>query len=65
MTEARALVLIVLGAMLLTTVAVLSMAALGVSGVALSLGAIIPLAFAADGVARVVMHYGESGRRQR
>lgn len=57
--------MIVLGAMLLTTVAVLSMAALGVSGVALSLGAIIPLALAADGVARVVMHYGESGRRQR
>lgn len=62
MTEARALVLIGFGAVLLTTVAVLSMAAVGVTGVALSLGAIVPLALAADCVGRVVMHYGKSGR---
>ncbi|HEX3734241.1 MAG TPA: hypothetical protein VHU86_03710 [Solirubrobacterales bacterium] len=62
MTEAKALVLIISGSALLTTVAVLSMAALGVTGVALSLGAIVPLALAADGIGRVVMHYGRSDR---
>jgi hypothetical protein len=65
MAEVRAVILIFVGAILLTAVAVLSMAALGVRGVVLSLGAIGPAALAADGVARVVMHYGESGRRQR
>jgi hypothetical protein len=63
-TKTKALLLIFLGSLLSTAVAILSLAALGVRGVGLSLGAIVPLALAADGVARVVMYYGESGRRR-
>jgi len=62
MTEVRAILLIFLGAVLFTTVAVLSMAALGVGGAVLGLGALVPLAIAADGVARVVLYYGEPDR---
>ncbi len=65
MTETTALWLIIVGAVLLTAVGVLSLAALGVTGIGLSLGALVPLALAADGVARVVMHYGGSGGRRR
>jgi hypothetical protein len=62
MTEAKALVLLCIATMLLTTVAILGMAALGVTGVALSLGAIVPAALAGNGVGRIVVHYGESRR---
>ena len=65
MTEARALVLIGIGAIVFTSVAVTSMAACGITGPLLSLGAIVPLALGADGVGRVVMHYGASGKRRR
>lgn len=65
MTEARAFILIGISGVLLTTVAVLSMLALGVRGVGLSLGVIVPLAIGADCIGRVVVHYGENGRRKR
>jgi hypothetical protein len=66
MTKTKALVLIFVGAIALETVAILGLAALGVRGIGLSLGAIVPLALAADGVSRVVMHYGDDadGRRR-
>lgn len=67
MTEKTALILVFVGAMLATIGAILAMLALGVRGVGLSLGAIVPLALAADAVARVVMHFGheEDERRKR
>lgn len=65
MTEVRAIWLIFLGALSSTAVAVLSLAALGVTGAVLGLGALVPLALAADGAARVIMHYGESGSDDR
>jgi hypothetical protein len=61
MSEARAIVLIAIGMVLLMTISVLLMAALGIDGVALSLGAIIPAALAAYGVGLVVSRCGESG----
>lgn len=62
MTEARAVTLIAFGMVLLMTASILGMAALGMRGVVLSLGAILPAALAADGVGRVVMHYGKTRR---
>jgi uncharacterized protein involved in response to NO len=65
MTRTRALVLVFLGAMLTTTVAMLSLAALGVRGEVLSLSAIIPCSLAAMAVARIVMHFDEPDRPRR
>jgi hypothetical protein len=65
MTEARAFALILVGCLLLVAVAVTGLVALGLSGPAVSLGAIVPLALAANAISRMVMHYGESGRRER
>lgn len=65
MTEVKALWLLFLGVLVLAVVAILSLAAVGVRGVGLSLGAIVPLALGADGIARIVMHYGDSGRHRR
>jgi hypothetical protein len=65
MTEEKAFALILAACLVAVAVAVLGLVALGVRGPALSLGAIVPLALAADGIGRVVMHYGESGRRRR
>lgn len=62
MTEAKALVLLGVGTVLLITVAVLSMAALGVRGVVLSLGFLLPAALAGDCVGRIVVHYGRARR---
>jgi len=61
MSEARAIVLIAVGMVMLMTLAVMSMAAMGIGGVTLSLGAIIPAAIAAQGVGLVVSRSGESG----
>jgi len=70
MTEAKALVLLAIGTMLLTTVLFLSMVALGIRDVALSLSFLLPAALAGDGVGRIVTHYGrvrrgESASRRR
>jgi hypothetical protein len=65
MTRTTALIVILLAGLLLEAVAVLGMAALGVRGPLLSLGAIVPLALASFSSSLVVMHYGESGRRRR
>jgi hypothetical protein len=65
MNEGRAFALILVAGSLLTVVGVLGLAALGVRGVGLSLGALIPLALGANAISRVVMHYGESGKRDR
>jgi hypothetical protein len=65
MTKTRAIWLIFIGALVFETVGILGLAALGVRGIGLSLGALIPLALAADGVARVVMHYGVDADEQR
>jgi hypothetical protein len=65
MNENRAFALILICALFFTTVGVLGLAALGARGPILTLGALIPLAVSADAVSRVVMHYGESGRRRR
>lgn len=46
-------------------VALPGLVVLGVRGPVLSLGAIVPLAVAADGIGKVVMHYGETGKRRR
>jgi hypothetical protein len=60
MTEGRAFVLILICCVALVVVAIPGLAALGVSGPALSLGAIVPMAIAANAISRVVMHFGES-----
>jgi len=65
MTEGKALILVCVGGLLLGAGCTLGLAALGVAGVGLSLGAIVPMALTVDGVTRVVMHYGESGRSRR
>jgi hypothetical protein len=43
----------------------LGLAALGIRGPVLMLGALIPLAFAADAISKMVMHYGKVRRRER
>jgi hypothetical protein len=65
MTEGKAHALITIGCIFFTVVGVVGLAALGFRGSALSLGALIPLAVGASATSRVVMHYGESGRRKR
>ena len=64
MTERRAFALVMIGCLFFIGVGVLGLAALGIRGPVLSLGALIPLAVGADAVSRVVMHYGESSRRK-
>jgi hypothetical protein len=64
-TEAKALVLICAATVLLTALFIFGLGALGARQLGIALGAIVPLVFAADGITRVVMHYGESNRRRR
>jgi hypothetical protein len=64
MTEGRAFALILIGSLFFTGVGVLGLAALGVRGPGLSLGALIPLIVSANAVSRMVMHYGEARRRE-
>jgi hypothetical protein len=63
MTEGKAFALILATCMVLACIAILGLAALGVEGSGLSLGAIVPLILAGYAIGRMVMHYGESGRR--
>jgi len=65
MSRTMALLLVCLGGVLLEVVGILGLAALGVGGVVLSLGAIIPAVVTANGVSWVVMHYDEPGRSPR
>ena len=65
MTEGRAFALIVAACLVAVAIALPGLVALGIRGPALSLGAIVPLALAADGIGKVVMHYGETGKRRR
>ena len=65
MTETKALALVLVATLLLTALCILGLGALGAGQLGIALGAIVPAAFAADGITRVVMHYGESGRRRR
>jgi hypothetical protein len=63
MTRTRALVAIVLAGLLVETVSILGMAALGVTGEVLSLGAIVPLVLASYSSSLVIMHFGPYGGR--
>jgi hypothetical protein len=65
MTRTRALVAILVGGLLLVTGAILGMAALGVTGELLSMGALVPLALMSFLISRVFMHFGAYGRRSR
>ena len=64
MTEGKAFALILTSCIVLVCIAILGLAALGVEGPGLSLGAIVPLVLAGYVIGRMVMHYGESGRRR-
>jgi hypothetical protein len=61
MTRSKALVAIFSGGLLLETVAILGMAALGVRGELLSLGAFVPLTLMAYSSSRVIRHFGPYG----
>lgn len=63
MTRTRALVAILVGGLLLATGAILGMAAVGVTGEVLSLGALVPLALMSFGGSLVIMHFGPYGGR--
>jgi hypothetical protein len=63
MTRTRALVAIISAGVLLETVSILGMAALGVTGGVLSLGAIVPLVLASYSSSLVIMHFGPYGGR--
>lgn len=65
MTEGRAFALILVACLVAIAVAIPGLVVLGVRGPALSLGAIVPLAVAADGIGKIVMRYGETGKRRR
>jgi hypothetical protein len=58
-------VAILLGGLLLETAAILGMAAAGVTGELLSLGAIVPLALTSFSSSLVIMHFGAYGKRRR
>jgi hypothetical protein len=64
-SERLALLLVFVAALMLTAVLVLGLTALGANGSMAALGALAALAFGADGVARVTMHYGSSHRDHR
>lgn len=65
MTEFRALLLVFTGALILEAACLLGLAALGASQLGVALGVIIPPVFAAQGIALVVRHYGQSRTRGR
>ncbi|HEV7615338.1 MAG TPA: hypothetical protein VGO36_03825 [Solirubrobacterales bacterium] len=64
MTEVKALALVMAATLLLAAVCILGLGALGAEQLGIALGAIVPLAFAAHGVTRVVLHYSESDPRK-
>jgi hypothetical protein len=63
MTRTRALVAILSAGLLFETVSILGMAALGVTGGVLSLGAIVPLVLVSFSSSLVIMHFGPYGGR--
>lgn len=65
MSERMAVLLVYVAELVLTAVLVLGLAALGANGSTVALGAIAALAFGANAVSRVTMHYGSSRRRHR
>jgi hypothetical protein len=65
MTRTKALVAIFFGGLLLEAIAILGMAAVGVTGVLLSLGAIVPLILMSLSSSLVIMHFGAYDRRHR
>ena len=64
MTKTRALVAILIGGLLLETGAILGMAAVGVTGELLSLGAFVPLVLASFSSSLVIMHFGSNSDRE-
>jgi hypothetical protein len=64
-TEFRALLLVFTGALLLEAACLLGLSALGAGQLGVALGVIVPPAFAAQGIALVVRHYGQSRNRNR
>jgi hypothetical protein len=64
MTRTRALVAILIGGLLLATGAILGMAAIGVTGELLSLGALVPLVLTSFSSSLVIMHFGPYGGRE-
>jgi hypothetical protein len=65
MTEGTAFASIVIACLAAVAIAIPGLVMLGVRGPALSLGAIVPLALAADGIGKLVMRYDETGKRRR
>ena len=65
MTRTGALVAIVVGGLCLEVVAILGMAALGVTGELLSLGGIVPLVLMSFLISLVFMHFGAYDKRRR
>jgi hypothetical protein len=64
MTRTKALVAILIGGLLLATGAILGMAAVGVTGELLSLGALVPLVLTSFSSSLVIMHFGPYGGRE-
>jgi uncharacterized membrane protein len=65
MNEGRATMLIAVGAMLLTGVGILGLAALGANGSTMFLAMLVPLCLSSYAISRVVMHYGPADKRDR
>lgn len=64
MTERKAFLLVGLGTLLLTLLAIQSLWALGVRNIGISLGMIVPMTLGGLGIGWVVVHYGESDHRR-
>ena len=64
MSEQRAFLLLCLGMVLLIGAAVEVLLALGVRGVGISLGLIVPMVLAGFGIGWMVVHYGEQSRER-
>jgi hypothetical protein len=58
-TEKRAHLLLLAAGLVLTTVGVLGLSALGVQGMVLSLGFLVPMALVGLGIGWVVVHFEE------
>lgn len=65
MTKARAFLLILVGTLLVSTLALLGLSAIHARGPAVSLSVILPLIIGAHLTSRVVTHYGASEHRRR
>jgi hypothetical protein len=65
MTEGRAQLLVYLAGALATVVGILGLSALGVRGIGITFGGLVPLLVTASASARVVMRYGDEADRHR